>query len=164
MPGTSTSQSLEFSTRQRAKSERGEISLSQHKGKSDPGLPGAAGAQLGVLGWPLLALDALGRKRGDKPATPMTLTLSSLAGLGTRQAKCFFHKEGSDGPLRGSGRPGIPGAGWGLGKPAVFSIFWLVSRHFQATPLAVPSGCKLNSSGRRRVRDDCSLLPKFPVS
>ena len=58
---------------------------------------------------------------------------------------------------------GFQGEG-GAWDPAVFSIFWLVSRHFPATPLAVPSGCKLNTAGRRRVRDDYSPLPKFPVS
>lgn len=55
-----------------------------------------------------------------QPLPDPTLTL--LASLGTGQEKGFFHKEGLDGPLRGLGRLGIPGAGWGMGKPALFSI------------------------------------------
>ena len=51
-----------------------------------------------------------------QPLPDPTLTLR--ASLGTGQEKGFFHKEGLDGPLRGLGRLGIPGAGWGIAVPS----------------------------------------------
>lgn len=61
---------------------------------------------------------------------------------------------------RGLGKPGVPGAGWGLGKPALFGIFWLASRHLQATPLAVPAGYKLNTAEEARGEEGFSSSPK----